>query len=218
MIPNPVSRWRQVRAALIAAVLFFNVVAAIPTPGYVSDALMRRQDVREELVRWVAWIQSLGIDATEDEVKTHYQRVANGIEKLKTALTRPFHPVFAATGTHQGWMLFAAPRKRPSALVINVRDDAGPWRTLYKSGTEHGWRGGLLEYRRVRAQYRPRSSTPQSHHDGFVRWITAEIFAEHPQVVEIEVFFERRHVTPPWRPLDPARSNHFNRRVPRPAR
>lgn len=193
----------RVRAALIAYFVLFNVLGALPSAGSPSPERLERPRERAELLRWSRLFDAVGLELQPERLKELYLVFAAGVEQVRAGLVSPIAWWMDLTQSHQSWRLFAMPHDRPSALEIVV-DRKGEEELLYRSGDdEHGWGTGVLEYRRLRAAYKPSALGPPATYDGFARRISERIFDEQPDVDRVSVSLVRRHTTLPGKTPDP---------------
>jgi hypothetical protein len=195
----------RVRALLIAYFVLFNVLGALPSAGSPSPERLERPRERAELLRWSRLFDAVGLELEPERLKQLYLVFAARVEQARAGLVWPIAWWMDLTQSHQSWRLFAMPHDRPSALEIVVSRE-GQDELLYRSGDEgHGWGMDVLEYRRVRAAYKPSQLGPPATYDGFARRISERIFEEQPDVDRVSVSLVRRHTTLPGTTPDPER-------------
>lgn len=208
-------RWPEIRAAIIAFVVLFNVLAAVPTPGYVNKQKLNRPIARAELERWVRFFGAFGIETDSEGLAAWYIDFSAGIEETKWKVLTPILWWMNLTKTHQGWRLFGMPDERPYALKVVARI-RGKEELLYQSGdSEHRYMAGLFEFRRVRALYNPGSSGPPNTYRGFAKRAADRIFEDRPEVDEVVISVLRSHTTLPSEPEDAAVEERWLMRFPR---
>jgi len=71
----PASRRAPLRAALIAYFVFFNVLAALPTPGTPSAERLERPFEQDELRRWAGLLDFLGLKMSRERLAELYRSV-----------------------------------------------------------------------------------------------------------------------------------------------
>lgn len=212
---NPLARWPAIRAAIIAFVVFFNVLAAVPTPGHVTKQRLNRPIARAELHRWVRFLGAFGIETDADGLADWYIGFSAGIEETKWKLLSPITWWMNLTKTHQGWRLFGMPDERPYALKVVGTSD-GTEELLYQSGDfGHRYMADFFEFRRVRALYNPGSSGPPNTYRSFGRRVAERIFDSRPEVDEVKISVLRSHTTLPDEPQDPALVERWPMRIRR---
>jgi hypothetical protein len=195
----------RVRAVLIAYFVLFNVLGALPSAGSPSPERLERPRERAELLRWSRLFDAVGLELQPERLKELYLVFATGVEQVRAGLVSPIAWWMDLTQSHQSWRLFAMPHDRPSALEIVV-SRKGEEELLYRSGdSEHDWGTGVLEYRRVRAAYKPSQLGPPAAYDGFAQRISQRIFDEQPDIDRVSVSLVRRHTTLPGKTPDPER-------------
>lgn len=195
----------RVRALVIAYFVLFNVLGALPSAGSPSPERLERPREQAELRRWSRLFDAIGLQLEPERLKQSYLAFAAGVEQTRAALVSPIAWWMELTQSHQSWRLFAMPHDRPSALEIVVSRN-GREALWYRSGDdEHDGAGGVLEYRRVRAAYKPSQLGPPGAYDGFAQRISERIFDEQPDVDRVNVSLVRQHTTLPGDIADPER-------------
>jgi hypothetical protein len=172
--------------------LFFNVLAALPTPGEPSLERLQRPFERAELQRWTQLFLSLGVNTDPDRLAQGYLAFSLWVEQARAVALAPIAGWMALTHTHQGWRLFGTPDRAVSALrVIAHTASAGAGshdEVLYDSGrVETRWHADFLEYRRIRANYNPSRRGPPATYEAFARRLSDEVFATRPGVSRVTV-------------------------------
>jgi hypothetical protein len=179
--------FRALRAAVITLVLLFSVLAAVPTPGNFTHETLKQPVVQDQVLQWVALLRALGSSITEEELGDGYVTFAQGLQKVRGALLKPYNAVSRVTGTQQGWALFATPDQRPARLLVRAKFGRR-FRLLYRSGdSKHDYAASFLEYRRVRALYNPSRSGPPATYEGFARQLSQRVFSDFPEAREVVV-------------------------------
>jgi hypothetical protein len=183
------ARWARARAALIAFVLFFNLLAALPTPGEPSLERLQRPFERAELKRWTQLFLSVGVDTDPDRLAQGYLAFSRWVEQARGVALTPIAGWMAFTHTHQGWRLFGTPDRVVSALRVTAHTSgAGADEVLYESGkTDRRWHADFLEYRRIRAEYNPSRRGPPGTYAAFAKRLSDEVFATRPGVARVTV-------------------------------
>ncbi len=201
------SRWPAIRASLLAVALLFHGLAAAPVPHVVTRDDLRNPVSAEEVAAWSRRLAALGIALPPDDLGDLVISVSGAIGRAHRALQAPARPVFAATGTGQGWALFANPDTHPARLEVRGRRDGETTFTpLFRHlDPDATWRAPALTYRRVRGVYDAGGyrSKPRKPYQRFARWIAREALAERPDLAAVEVRTVRTHTTLPGAPPDP---------------
>ncbi len=188
---------RASRAVVISLCVFFAVLAAIPTPGNFTHETLKQPVVRDQLLAWLRILNALGSSVTEQELGDGYVVFAQGLQKARSTLLKPYNAVSRVTGTQQGWALFATPDQRPARLLVRARFGKR-LRLLYRSGdAEHQHDADFLEYRRVRALYNPGRAGPPNTYAGFAQRLSERVFDAFPDAREVVVSLEYNHITLP---------------------
>jgi hypothetical protein len=200
---SKVDRWPKIRAAIIAYVILFNVIAAIPSPGTINEETLARPTNQAELHRWVALFSAIGIETTPESLGEWYVGFAGDLTRAHRIAITPIEPWLAFTQTWQGWRLFGMPDERPYALELSVERDGKP-EVIYLSGdSERTAYASLLEYRRVRAMYNPGHRGPPVTYRGFGKRLSERIFDDMPDVDRVTLTLIQSHTTLPGEPPDP---------------
>ncbi len=156
---------RTARAALIALVLTVGLVNGLPLPA----------PERAERI-----LPGLG-------------GVVLGVARAQAFVLTPFRPLFDALRLTERWVLFAgASRERFRLEVAARRGPTGPWKLLYRADDErHRFLAELIEYRRVRGAFNPRTQEPPAGYDAFTAFVARRLFRERPEFDEARVRMER---------------------------
>lgn len=124
---------------------------------------------------------------------------------------RPWYPFRRETGTGQSWGLFAFPEPHAGRLVVSGRAEGGAWEELFAAPEGDGLLADQLRFRRVRGVYddagdRPKTGVMWAR---FSRWVAGTVFAERPDLDEVEVRVDLTHIVPPGGgPADETRVYH----------
>jgi hypothetical protein len=198
------TRRARARAAVIAFFLFFNALAALPTPGEPSLERLQRPFEQDELRRWAGLFRSLGIDMDPARLGQGYVTFALWVEQARAVALSPIAGWMELTQTQQGWRLFGTPERAVSALRVTAHSARGD-EVLYESGNaERRWHAAFLEYRRVRAEYNPSRRGPPPTYDAFGRRLSDEIFATLPHVARVTIALVGTRVRLPHEPAPDA--------------
>ena len=193
----------DVRAALIAGVLLFYGVVAVPAPRTVSARTFENPVAVEEIARWTEILAAVGLPLTGDELTDRVVTVGNVFGKAKAAIVDPARPFLRLTGTGQSWGLFTYPDTFPHKLVVEAR--AGhAWRVVYAGlDDDADFLRDVVTYRRIRGVYDGNTTSPGDSWNNFARWTADRVFEAFPDVTEVRVGFRRFHTTPPGGTPDP---------------
>lgn len=133
-----------------------------------------------------------------DRMPTGVARTIESVDKVRIAFLRPFKPIGKAAKLYQKWSLFRGASRSRFRLWIEARaKDSTEWELLYRAlDDEHDFMGDQLAYRRVRGAYNPsnRRGTPGAY-TSFVTWISNQVFAARPDVVEVRVQMEQLKIS-----------------------
>ena len=193
----PTSPRSTLRAAIIAYFVVFNVLAALPTPGEPSAERLQRPFEREELKRWARMFRAVGVDTDPDRLASGYLVFSLAVERVRAIALAPIQGWFELTQTGQNWHLFGTPGRTISALRITAHSAAGD-EILYESGDPaHRWNAAFLEYRRIRAAYKPTRRGPPPTYAVLAERLSREVFEARPEIDRVTVAFVERRVRLP---------------------
>lgn len=196
----------RLRAVVLLVVVGVHGLAAAPIPHVVTRADLQNPVSAEEVRQWAARLTAVGLAVTPKELGEQVLWWTERIGGAHRAALAPFRPLFHATGTNQGWALFANPDNHPIRLQIRVRRAGSPdWEILFQRlDPEHAWHADLLAYRRVRGVYDAGGfrQKPRPNYQRFARWIGHRALAEDPAIEAVEVRSLRTHTTLPGEPED----------------
>ncbi|HTV21593.1 MAG TPA: hypothetical protein VMG12_23050 [Polyangiaceae bacterium] len=195
--PAAPSRRARLRGAVIAYFVLFNALAALPTPGEPSAERLQRPFEQGELRRWTRLFHAVGIDTDPDRLALGYLAFARGVERARAIVLAPIEGWFELTQSGQNWHLFGTPDRVISALRITAHSATGD-EVLYESGDPaHRWHADFLEYRRIRAAYKPSRRGPPATYFALAERLSRQVFAERPEVERVTVAFVERRVQLP---------------------
>lgn len=193
----PASRRARLRAAIIAYFVLFNALAALPLPGEASAERLQRPFEREELRRWAGMFRAVGVDVDPDRLARGYLSFSIAVERARAAVLWPIEDWFELTQTGQNWHLFGSPGRTISALRVVAHSASGD-EILYESGDEvRRFEADFLEYRRIRAAYKPSRRGPPATYFAFAERLSRQIFAALPHVDRVTLAFVQRRVRLP---------------------
>jgi hypothetical protein len=207
------SRRAKIRAAVIGYFVFFNGLAALPTPGEASPERLTRPFERAELQRWADVFRAVGIDTDPEQFASGYLAFSRAVERARAIVLMPIEDYVALTQTRQGWRLFGTPDREIHALRITAHSSTGD-QILYESGDPvRRWNAAVLEYRRIRAGYRPSRTGPPPTYVALAERLSQQVFASMPHVQRVTVAFVPGRVllpgeTQPSEAAEPAALEH----------
>jgi hypothetical protein len=191
------SRRAKLRAALVAYFVFFNALAALPTPGEPSAERLQRPFEREELRRWTGFFHAIGIDTNPDRLARGYVAFSRAVERARSIVLAPIQGWFELTQSGQNWHLFGTPGRVVSALRVTVHSAAGD-EVLFESGdAARRWNVDFLEYRRIRAIYKPSRRGAPPTYAAFGARLSREIFRALPHVDRVTLALMQSRVRLP---------------------
>ena len=198
-------RRAKVRAALLAVVIAVHGLYAAPIPHIVTADDLRNPVSREEVATWARRLTALGYTIDTDTLGERVIAISGHIGGAHRALKQPFRRWMRSTGTGQAWALFANPDTHPGRFSIRVTRASGLTEDLYlQLDPDLDWWRTRLSYRRLRGCWDAGGfrSRPRSIYRRFANWIAGRIFAEDPDVIQVEIRTLRTHTTLPHEPPD----------------
>lgn len=211
----------HLRAAIALSVVVVCVVAALPMPGPGSRSSLNSVNAQQELQTWVELLANVGWTTDKRTLGEQVMWLGTSARSARGAVVDPFEPLFRITQSQQGWGLFAYPDVRPHRLIIEGRRRHGDYEVLYRSSDDQAdWLASFLEYRRVRAMYKPGLSSPPGY-TAVATEIARRLYRDYPDMTLVRVRFTRSHSVPPWvvpAPEDPDASIHMRVRTRRDVR
>jgi hypothetical protein len=203
LLPRGPARLARVRAALIALLVFFNVLAALPTLGTPSAERLERPYEQAELRRWAGLCAAFGIQVTPERLAELYLELVGGFAQLRELALAPVDGWMQLTQTTQRWSLFGTPDEERNRLRISASLPEGD-RLLYETqNPERRWHASLLEYRRIRAAYNPSRRGPPPTYAGLCQRLAELVFAELPEARGVRCAFDRSRIALPGEAPDP---------------
>ena len=204
------------RALLLAVVLFFWTVEALPLP-MLNRRHMKREMAQEEVARWVDILGMLGIQTTSEAAVDRTIEISKRSLAARRALIGPFRKVERVFGMGQAWGLFTYADPYPGRLVIEGTAGGNAWAPLYRDPTTDGSRlARTVRNRRVRGIWDDAGDRPKPGklYGRFVTWIANRTFEDHPELKEIRVRLDRVTVrTPNQAPhMGPDKPRHVRER------
>jgi hypothetical protein len=185
------------RAVLLLALVVLNTLATLPSFGTASAERLQRPFEQEELGRWHAQAQRLGLEVSREQLTERYLAFASKVAEARALVLAPLSWWTSWTQTVPGWNLFGTPDDFSPAFRLSAWDPSGE-RVLYESGVaEQSWQASLLGYRRLRAAYNPSRSGTPSTYPGLCQRLSERVFREQPLVERVRCAIVRRAVPLP---------------------
>jgi hypothetical protein len=207
----------QLRAAVIAFFVFFNVLAALPTLGTPSAERLARPFEQAELRRWASLGAAFGLELEPERLAQIYLVLVGGLAEARERALTPISGWISFTQTSQRWSLFGTPDEFRSLLRISAHTPAGE-ELLYQSGhSERRWNAAVLEYRRIRAAYNPSRSGPPHTYAGLCQRLSEQIFESFPEVDRVHIALIRSRIALPGEAPDPTLEEEHVREFSRPS-
>jgi hypothetical protein len=162
--------WPRVRAGLIAVVILLGLVSGLPLP---ADS---------QLSRLPAW----------------YARLVPGFRRAQELVLAPIRPISDALVLDQRWNLFSGAKTHRYWLSLEGREaKTGKYVLLYRPhDPAHDADSDVLEYRRVRGAWNPRSDAPRSGYAAFLSFEARRLLLLHPELDAVRARFEAIDVLP----------------------
>lgn len=183
--------WAWLRSALIAVVLFVQVIGAMPSQPFDTERL-----ARPEGQRFVSAIETalaaIGAPAERAAIERELIAITRSAVRLRRGLLAPFDPMLEGLASRQQWGLFLMMGGEYFRMHVDAQTAYARFAPVYIAGELD--RTGLaasLRYRRLRGIYNPSIRRgPSREYDGFVNWLTRELFHSHPEYVALRVRME----------------------------
>lgn len=208
----------KLRAAVIAYFVFFNVLAALPSPGTPSPERLARPFEQAELSRWVALFEAVGVHVEPAELVRSYLAFAGAVKRARSVVLEPIDGWMSFVQVGQSWRLFAMADDIANTLRITAHSREGD-EVLYESGhPARRWNAALLEYRRIRAAYNPSRSGPPHTYPGLAKRLGERVFETLPDVERVTVSLLPSQVALPGAAPPPPREAAHVIELMRPAR
>lgn len=113
------------------------------------------------------------------------------IRSVRDAIETPMSWVTPRLRVTQRWALYQRPGGPRFRMSIEGRTAGGDWQTFYRAGdSEHTEDADIIRSAFVWGVYDPTDRPPPQYH-AFCVWITARVFARHPDLVIVRVRQER---------------------------
>lgn len=204
-------RWAEIRAALLAVVLFAHGIYALPIPPAVSEKDVKNELRQRDIEVWRSWMAAVGLHVSLERFERALIGSTQGLAKAHRTLKSPFKPAFELVGANQSWALFASASTAPDRLVIEIDRGEGWEPILRRLDPCCSWREPQLEYRRLRGVWDGQKGGMRAGYKGLTKWIAREVFEEFPDAQRMRVYMERGVSVYPWEEPDPTREVKFER-------
>ena len=113
---------RAVRSRWLAFHLLAVTLVAMPAPKPLTEQLLKRPSVAQEITRWHERLQGLGYGSDRATFEATVARVSDDWARKRKALLSPLSEYLRLIRVRQGWYMFTAPDRVPE----RYRVDAGP--------------------------------------------------------------------------------------------
>ncbi|MGB0640493.1 MAG: hypothetical protein ACPGTU_14240 [Myxococcota bacterium] len=201
------SVWAKIRAGLIAAVLMFCALEAMPLPT-LKKRHLNREVAKDETAHWVSLLDKVGIETNSDDLITFVMKLSKASGKKRSQVVRPWRRLERKLALGQNWGLFTYADPYAGRLVIEGSRGGNAWETLYSAPHDDGSElAELLHYRRVRAIWDDAGDRPHpgKFYNRWVTWIAGWVFENNPEVNVVRVRFDQVHIRPPKKRKSKAR-------------
>jgi hypothetical protein len=188
-----------VRAGLIFSLLMVQGVFAMPWFHEIRREAITRPEAKQELQQWRDVVATLGYDLPQDEFNAELIHISSMLAAPQLWLKRTLRPIMTATGTGQGWGLFAAPDTYPHRLIVEAkRPSEKHFELIYqRHDPEHDWWDERFRYRRLRGIYDGATSRPGAVYTNFCQWVATAALKEFSEYEVVRVGFIRTHSVVP---------------------
>lgn len=187
----------ELRAGLLALVLLSQGLAAIPNPPKLAENALEDPTARAELDAWIGRVRMIGWEPTPAELLAFAEAWSERLRDTRSFVLAPFRPFLKATGTGQGWGLFAFPDRQPHRLEVHVLVQGKGFQPIYVDlDPEQAAYAGLFVNRRVRAIYNP-GKAPAPAFKPMSLWLAREIFRDMPEVERVRFGFRKSRMLQP---------------------
>ncbi len=175
---------------------------ALPFLHRVSESGFNRPESKEELRRWGALVEAVGLDLDEEDLKAGLLLWSHWTTDTLRAPLVHTRSLRKNLGFGQSWALFASPETHPNRLQVEAKVN-GEWQLVFRRlDSEHQMMASQISFRRVRGVHDGVGSRPGKIYRIFCRFIARGVFARLPAADEVRVAMYRSHTTPPHQPVD----------------
>lgn len=182
--------WRRARPQLWAVFILFHSVAiimlALPGDALVGRSRWASTNTKSDFAGWSRALNKLGVQNTPEQLGKWVYGVAEGYVRARRAVIGPFERYRDATGSKQGWAMFASPQRHPVEVHVDAFE-AGVWRPLYRS-RQSEWMSTQMDHARLRKlvgrfarEYR------DNVFDELARFLGRRALADFPNVERVRV-------------------------------
>ncbi len=192
------------RRHLLAGFVLFHLASAcilsVPASGGMRDiSAWRAPHAQRELAVWAERARGLGWDVSNSEFEAWLWDFAHDYLEVRDQIAAPFSLYAHYTGALQGWSMFANPQTEPAWLVVDVRDEGGDFRTVYRERSDsEEWMRRQLDFNRVRKlEGRLGRGAYDDYYRGLVDWLARHAATDFPEATQLRARVERRHTLPP---------------------
>ena len=117
--------------------------------------------------------------------------IVDAIRPVQRTVLAPFDWIPQRMRFSQRWRLFPGSSPNRYRFEVEGRTAAG-WVQLYRAGDpEHDEYRELLEYRRVRGGWNPRSRGEVGQYRAFAKWFATRVLEDHPEIGTVRLQMER---------------------------
>ena len=180
------------RAIAITMVLVVWVLSALPSRPFDAEQLAQPTHARtvRELERALT---ALGVSTSRATLDGALIAVSTPVVRIRNALLSPLRPLFDVAGMGQRWGLFLQTGRTAYRIRVDGRSADGNFRLLYRPHTDDPLGlGATLAFRRIRGLYNPGAKgVPREQFEGFVTWLSRELFSRHPELDVVRVRMQR---------------------------
>ncbi len=192
--------WPHVRAGFVLFHILAILALSLPGETVVSKRRWKSENVQSDFAGWAGALRSLGIDTTPKGVADRAHSTAEAYVKIRQTFIAPFAAYKEATGSRQGWAMFASPQRHPVEMHIDIRR-GDSWSPIFRPrSTEYRWRARELEQHRLRKLVgRFAREFQSSVFTNFATYLTRLALADFPDADGARVRLYRYDALPPER-------------------
>lgn len=191
--------WPHLRAAAVLFHLVAVLMLSLPSASIRSARLWRAPNVQREFEHWSRRARSLGWDVSPTEFEERLRAFTFRYLAARDVAIAPFEAYAGATGTMQGWAMFATPQTDPTWLTLEIRETSGDFRTIYRERSDSlDWMRRQLDHNRLRKlEGRLARGASAGTYRRLVNWLARRAAADFPEAVEMRARVERRTTPAP---------------------
>lgn len=187
--------WPHVRAALLALHIVAILLLSFPGSSKLGDKRRwKERRTQTQLALWAERLRGWGMEMSNEEFEAELWDLAQTYLRVRGVVTAPFEPY--ANFAPQGWGMFKAPPKEPTAFRIAVQAD-GRWLIVHDSRERDlAYLAHMLGNNRFRKQLGRTARDPVLF-EQLATWLARRTFDDHPDISVVRISIERTSSLPP---------------------